>query len=378
MSKLSVTKRFEVLDSFRGIAALMVAIFHLKTNGIITNLDFVNNSYLFVEFFFVLSGFVICCSSINKINNTNDLKTFILKRFARIYPLHLFMTLMFIPFALVGLFLYTDIGGRFSIYSFFTHLTLIQALGVNTEPTWNLPSWSISVEFYTYILFGVLLITTQIKNRLSISLLISTLSLIILSSYSNMGDGGTFAIFRCFYSFFLGVIAFQLYDKVNVKPWMEIAIIIMLICYLSSYNPPNEISAFLSPYLFFAVIIIFSHESGAVSMILKQKPFQFLGLLSFSIYMTHAWFISSLKAISVITSKYLSYNFMTENDGVRIIDFGYSVLNDFVFIPYVFIVVVFSWFTYHYIEKKWQDKLNKAIYSKYSNNIKVKLPVSAR
>ncbi|MEH8245905.1 acyltransferase [Aeromonas veronii] len=375
MMKSSIIKRFVVLDSFRGIAALMVAIFHLKTNGIITNLDFVKNSYLFVEFFFVLSGFVIGCSNLNKINNASDLKVFVIKRFARIYPLHLFMTLMFIPFALASMFLYTDISDRFSIYSLITNLTLTQALGLNSEPTWNLPSWSISVEFYTYIIFGILLITTQLKSRVSISLFISILSLIILFNYSDMGDGATFAIFRCCYSFFLGVIAFQLHDKVSIKPWMEISIIAILVFYLSTYISPSEARALLSPFLFFVVIVVFSHESGSISTVLKLKPFKMLGLLSFSIYLTHAWFVSSLKSISVITSKYLSYNFMIEKNNGRIIDFGYAILNDLILIPYLFVVIVFSWVTYNHIEKKYQDKLTRSI---YSNNMKVGSPVSAR
>ena len=51
--------RFAALDSWRGIAALLVALLHFRFLGHFYSLDFVRNSWLFVDFFFVLSGFVI-------------------------------------------------------------------------------------------------------------------------------------------------------------------------------------------------------------------------------------------------------------------------------------------------------------------------------
>lgn len=55
-------ERFLVLDSWRGICALLVALFHFPTSSIISQSAFVGGSYLFVDFFFVLSGFVIASS----------------------------------------------------------------------------------------------------------------------------------------------------------------------------------------------------------------------------------------------------------------------------------------------------------------------------
>lgn len=54
-----MNQRFLVLDSFRGIAAICVVIFHMHIIGSITELNFFRGSSLFVEFFFVLSGFVL-------------------------------------------------------------------------------------------------------------------------------------------------------------------------------------------------------------------------------------------------------------------------------------------------------------------------------
>ena len=55
-------ERFQVLDSWRGICALLVALFHFPTASAISQSRFIASSYLFVDFFFVLSGFVIAFS----------------------------------------------------------------------------------------------------------------------------------------------------------------------------------------------------------------------------------------------------------------------------------------------------------------------------
>ncbi len=54
--------RFLVLDSWRGIAACLVALFHLDAYSHLYAVPFLRNSWLFVDFFFVLSGFVIAAN----------------------------------------------------------------------------------------------------------------------------------------------------------------------------------------------------------------------------------------------------------------------------------------------------------------------------
>ena len=55
-------RRFVAIDSLRGICAIIVAVYHFSSNSILAALPFIKNGFLFVDFFFVLSGFVIASS----------------------------------------------------------------------------------------------------------------------------------------------------------------------------------------------------------------------------------------------------------------------------------------------------------------------------
>ena len=84
---------FRVLDSWRGVAALLVAVFHLNILSAIYSLDFIRNSYLFVDFFFVLSGFVITHNYANRLGTLEGVGTFALRRLGRLWPLHVVVLL---------------------------------------------------------------------------------------------------------------------------------------------------------------------------------------------------------------------------------------------------------------------------------------------
>ena len=84
-------KRFEVLDSFRGIFAICVVFFHARYLGSVTETDFFRGSSTFVDFFFILSGFVLTHSY--AYNENLKFKMFFISRTFRLFPLH-FATLI--------------------------------------------------------------------------------------------------------------------------------------------------------------------------------------------------------------------------------------------------------------------------------------------
>ena len=166
--------RFEVLDSFRGICAVIVVIYHINMFSGFSTINFFREGSVFVEFFFVLSGFVLTHSNASK--EKLFFLDFITARFFRIYPLHfvMFVVMVIIECAKLAAWKY---GIPFNTTPFtFTsapreiipNLLLIQAWTPLTESaSFNGVSWSISIEFYTYIIFFMTLHLNKVSKMSS-------------------------------------------------------------------------------------------------------------------------------------------------------------------------------------------------------------------
>ena len=85
-----MSNKINSLETLRGIAALMVALYHYPS----TSFLYFEDGFLAVYFFFSLSGFVITLNYFNKINSFNDLIRFQTRRFFRLYPVHLLLLLI--------------------------------------------------------------------------------------------------------------------------------------------------------------------------------------------------------------------------------------------------------------------------------------------
>src|SRR5688500_10583763 len=153
------TSRFQSLEAFRGLAAIMVVLYHSRFYAENSYVAFVRHSDIFVDFFFVLSGFVMAYSYMDKIGHNISFRKFILLRFGRLYPLHLFTLFLWLPYIAVKLILFekgigdTDPSESNNIYTFISNIFLFHAIDGYQPLSWNFPSWTISAEFFTYIFF---------------------------------------------------------------------------------------------------------------------------------------------------------------------------------------------------------------------------------
>jgi peptidoglycan/LPS O-acetylase OafA/YrhL len=159
--------RFAVLDGWRGLAALLVALHHISllTVSHFYSLSFVQHSFLFVDFFFVLSGFVIAHAYVTRLWSLNEASLFVVRRVGRLWPLHIFVLGLLIAFQLAKAVAERLAGmsigePAFSeatpaiVSAIWTNVLLIHSLGIHDKLTWNGASWSISTEFYTYLIFA--------------------------------------------------------------------------------------------------------------------------------------------------------------------------------------------------------------------------------
>ena len=143
------SRRFVVLDFYRYVAAIGVVLFHAQVAAPGGSLSGVGSYGLFVDMFFILSGFVICFTYRDRIRSGREYWTFMVKRLARIYPLHILVLLIFVLSALATGSLASAGGGREVV----VNALLLQAWGVSPALTFNTPAWSISAELGCYLVF---------------------------------------------------------------------------------------------------------------------------------------------------------------------------------------------------------------------------------
>ncbi|HGE6097131.1 TPA: acyltransferase family protein [Vibrio cholerae] len=353
-----MNKRFEALDAFRGLCAIAVVIFHMHIVSSISELDFFRGSSIFVEFFFVLSGFVLAHGYGFKISL--GFKDFIKSRFFRLYPLHLFMFVVFVILEFLKLCAYKYFGITFNSAPFsestavsemIPNLLLMQAwLPFTNSMSFNYTSWSISIEFYLYIILFISIMLFK-SNRIISWLLISILSLSLffldLNILTDKAQSGLFC-------FFGGAFVYSIYRKIShcslpyiLGSVIEFFLLILIVLVVESNFELRDI---LAPIVFFFVILFFAFEFGFFSSILKFKFLQYIGKLSYSIYMTHAALIFCLISFAIILQKLTGAEIAPMLEGERVLNFGNELLNNGVVIIVLFLVICISSFTYKYIE----------------------------
>ena len=149
--------RFRALDACRGLCAVAVVLFHLDAATHFYNWPMVRNAYVAVDFFFVLSGFVIASAYGDRIRTVQEAGRFTLRRFGRLYPLHLVVLIAYVLVELIGFAQGSPaFVGNFSGPALAANLALVQGFGAWHE-TWNYPAWSVCVELWVNLGFAAVL-----------------------------------------------------------------------------------------------------------------------------------------------------------------------------------------------------------------------------
>ncbi|MGM9506511.1 acyltransferase family protein [Larkinella sp. GY13] len=343
--------RFKVLDTFRGIAAIMVIFFHMKSFGIhFANTNkFIGQSDIFVDFFFVLSGFVISYSNLARLNYYSDIALFLKKRFFRLYPLHLFTLFLALGYELFrfGIDRYVvkiedPIFVKENLLTFIGNLTLTQALGIFAYVSWNVPSWSISAEFYVYLVWAVFLVILR-KNIIVLSFLFFPIIFYFIWLHNgNIIYTYDYGLIRCLYGFLVGMITYKIYNltpftfiKSHYYSFIELTSLVLTLYFVINYSAFNN---WLMPLWFATVIVIFSNEKGIVSVFLSKGTFDFLGRYSYSYYLNH---YLVLRVVNLIIFKLIKIPHTLTNELV------YSIIC-------LSIIHFMSTLTYYHIELKFQ------------------------
>jgi peptidoglycan/LPS O-acetylase OafA/YrhL len=369
--------RFAVLDSWRGVCAVIVVVYHFTAKSHLLFLPFFRNGWIFVDFFFVLSGFVITHAYRHHLERPKELLAFAIRRFGRIWPLHVAMLLPFLLTESLKLLLtakgfsadHAPFTGEMSIPGLAANIFLVQSMGVLTYVSWNVPSWSISVEYWTYIVFGIAVLATARAERprfWSALLLagIFVISLVVLIDYAKTLETiVTFGFFRCLLGFIGGHFAYQLWRRLPApRGSTTIELMTVLLVSLFAIYLANGLFAFLAPLVFGSAVVVFAHERGVLSRLLRGRFFVMLGRLSYSIYMTH-WFLHDAfrKVLNVAEQKTgITFSAPVQLTVARrlvttnVVIWGGPFFSDLLLILFLALVIGVSALTFRFIEKPGQ------------------------
>ncbi len=370
---------FGALDGFRGLLALLVAIYHTPWGSKLNATAFLNQGAVIIDLFFVFSGFLMFTLYGRRLQTGGQAKSFLWRRFARLYPVHFVMTMIFLAFALLRLIAHkagiatTDIGeilpfeagSTETLYSLLTNLSLTQAMGLHDSLTFNPPAWTISVEFFAYFVFAAMLLWLPPRKLWHFALIgvgVAGLYTFLASVKPDMNITYDYAFWRCLGGFYTGVLGAEIYRRVRSEPvdsvstsvfahhlleFTTLASFIAFVIYM-----PGKLQFFVAPFCLLFVVV-FAFDRGFVSKIMMARPFPFLARISYSVYMVHV--IIAIMA-DIFAAKVLSRLF-----GERWHDVGWN--GDLYLLPYLIGVIIAGYALQRYVEApaaKWLGGMETA------------------
>jgi len=294
-------QHFQILDGLRGVAAISVVIFHFMESAVPDyHKNFIAHSYMAVDFFFCLSGFVLAYAYDSKIK-TIGLVHFFRLRLIRLYPLVIIgsilglLVFIFDPFSK----LYETYGRGQTLLLFLTSCLLspypIMSQRYFSLFSLNPPMWSLFWEFIANALYAFILIKLP-RKILWVLVLIAGAALCFESfRLNNLGGGwsaGTFSTggIRMLFSFMAGILVYRSNWIIKSQLGFAAMTILLTLAFLFPFSDKlNSITDAVFVILYFPFLIALG--AGSTSSGVVNKICNFLGEISYPLYMLHYTFI---------------------------------------------------------------------------------------
>lgn len=373
------------LTPLRGIAALLTVIFHIDIFlgwAMIpaSGSPLLSHMYLMVDFFFILSGFIMCHVYGNRFLKDvrlTEFKKFTIARFSRVYPLHL-VTLVS---TIIILYLFAQMGvpknaflqADNNLYSVFTNLFLVQAMNFNKWFSWVHASWSISTEWWAYMIFPFLVapfFKLNARGRMMICLLCIVgyvctswflAPLVTMPTefhlppseptHWSLNLAYQYGFARCICGFILGMMTYHAFrdrwaKKIFGDGWTMTGFAVA--AFMSMHlNFPDIITVSFFPF----IILSGAYGSNSINKVFATKPLQRLGDWSFSIYLIHQ------PLLILITYGWSKLSSIQPNNLNQWVPHGYGLaLSWTMCLVLIFPILFVSFLSYRYIEnpsRKW-------------------------
>lgn len=285
------------LEGLRGVAALVVVIFHMEIVSAWSGV--IQNGYLSVDLFFVLSGYVIGSAYAPRLTNIREVLRFLIRRVGRLWPLHVVSFVLF-----YGLLCMHSVMSRQPVVvpspaEFVSLLTMTNGFNLFDHNIGNSVSWSAGDELYVYVLFAVICMALRMRASLLFAALMITGFAIAfrVNADSCFTHGAcydmtySFGWARCLAGYFLGALLARHADALHFltsPKWQVIAALgALVLLQLTAVAPAL---AFAAPIVFGLLVASLARDCGPVARLLSKRPLQYLGEVSYALYMSHAIF----------------------------------------------------------------------------------------
>ncbi|MBV9572155.1 MAG: acyltransferase [Alphaproteobacteria bacterium] len=312
-------REIRALAGARAIPPLLLVLYHYHEAHGYQHLRWfdviVSKGYLWVEFFFALSGFVL----VHAYRSREKFRylAFLKARLTRLYPLHLFTLLLMVGMILFFRWL-AALGNYVSIYdlpayhpytsfwSFIANLFLVQAWHLFPRLSWNGVSWFVSVEWFLCLMFPIWLWIS--RRGVTAGVLAMAFGLLLLRALVSprIGLDITFdwGVLRGIGDFAVGVGLAMLYGEwrergerlpIEVVSIIQIAVFALLVYALYATGWAHSLRDYWVLPPMFALIFVLALDRGVLAKVFQSAPLMRLGEWSFAIYMGQTTFLQLLR-----------------------------------------------------------------------------------
>lgn len=286
--------RFQELDALRGVAALVVLLFHYSMNNA-TLLPFFKYGVTGVDLFFLISGFVIF-RSISQVKSGAE---FLINRFCRLFPTYWVAVSFTFLIIFMNEHVVTDLKTPINWEHYWYNMTMFQYYF--NVPNLDGPYWTMIVEMVFYLTMFVLLISNSLRSTVPFFVLLVLFGLLLSDFYRGEGSieftADYFVNFPMaqYVALFLGGILFYRLHQTNTH---RIRLILLIIgCYLAQivlFNAGDGPDGHLSLTEYQLVLgcyflLMFLFVFGKLRWLVNRYTL-FLGKISFALYLIHQYF----------------------------------------------------------------------------------------
>ena len=296
-------KRAELaqLTGLRGIAAAWVVLYHFQPQIFALAPELrplavvLRGGYFAVDLFFLLSGYIIAYQYLHAFpRGRGDYGAFLVKRIARIYPLQLVTLVLIVILVVGGVALGVPVTppSAFTAWGAVQDALLIRGWVVPSQG-WNFPAWSLSAEWFAYLVFpAVALLLGVVRRRLALLAAVAVVCVgveaagtVLLPGF----DGMPHPLLRVMVAFLLGACLYAA-PRPPIPPaaagWVAAVAGVALVagCELL---PGDPLRAAVSLLLAAVIVLGLAHGGGPVTRFLGSRVPEYAGRISYGVYMIH-------------------------------------------------------------------------------------------